>query len=351
MNFYGQNPNSMLAYLFKRKEQLFGAISNSSAPHFKSSPFPCITTYNNTYNIPIHTQTDPIPLKPAHLPFSFIKKPRNFSKHSTLTQQYQQLTTTSASQLPTSNTTATIPTASTICASLASIYTASSRLIQDSRPFFTQYDFIRLFRDSSCRVVLASRRLSHVEQQVHSIDQSRLLPISSSGMRLNISENGNLTQQNKKTFFYNYLLEEEEEEEETWQIEIPDIYRPPKIDLDNPWQIKIKITSYEVEAGALLIPYIKTFEYILLYWTLDLAKILVNGGGVCVQVWDVTEDNAPNKYEGERVCLWNLCNDDYALSCIKLFNSRRLGVGDEIGLFWNPRSSNFMFKLLSRPTI
>ncbi|KAG5607090.1 hypothetical protein H5410_028582 [Solanum commersonii] len=70
-----------------------------------------------------------------------------------------------------------------------------------------------------------------------------------------------------------------------------------------------------------------------------------------IRVWDVTEDNAPKKYEGERVCLWNLCNNDYALSCIKLFNNNRLGVGDEIGLFWNPRSSNFMFKLLSRPTI
>ncbi|KAG5607086.1 hypothetical protein H5410_028578 [Solanum commersonii] len=119
-------------------------------------------------------------------------------------------------------------------------------------------------------------------------------------------------------------------------------------------QIKIKITSYEVEAGALLIPYIETFEYILRYWTLDLAKILVNGCGVCVQVWDVTADSAPKKYEGERVYLWKLCNDDYALSCIELFNSSRLGVGDEIGLFWDPRSSNFMFKLLSQvkgPTI
>ncbi|WMV30944.1 hypothetical protein MTR67_024329 [Solanum verrucosum] len=164
----------------------------------------------------------------------------------------------------------------------------------------------------------------------------------------------------KKTFFYNLFPSKEEEACKLNNtpyvvtrelIEIRGIYRPPKINLDNPWQIKIKIISYEAEAGALLIPYIKTFEYILLYWTLDLAKILVNGGVVCVQVWDVTEDNAPKKYEGERVFLWNLCNNDYALSCIKLFNNNRLGVGDEIGLFWNPRSSNFMFKLLSRPTI
>uniref|UniRef100_M1A9X6 B3 domain-containing protein n=1 Tax=Solanum tuberosum TaxID=4113 RepID=M1A9X6_SOLTU len=121
--------------------------------------------------------------------------------------------------------------------------------------------------------------------------------------------------------------------------------------VSTPRVIKIKITSYEVEAGALLIPYIETFEYILRYWTLNLAKILVNGCGVCVQMWDVAADSAPKKYEGERVYLWKLCNDDYALSCIELFNSSRLGVGDEIGLFWDPRSSNFMFKLLSQVTI
>ncbi|XP_049403672.1 uncharacterized protein LOC125867278 [Solanum stenotomum] len=162
----------------------------------------------------------------------------------------------------------------------------------------------------------------------------------------------------KKTFFYNFFPSKEEEEACKLNntphvvtrelVEIRDIYPPPKIDLGNPWQIKIKITSYEVEAGALLIPYIETFEYILRYWTLDLAKILVNGCGVCVQVWDVTADSAPKKYEGERIYLWKLCNDDYALSCIELFNSSRLAVGDEIGLFWDPRSSNFMFKLLSQ---
>ncbi|KAH0744368.1 hypothetical protein KY290_032361 [Solanum tuberosum] len=81
------------------------------------------------------------------------------------------------------------------------------------------------------------------------------------------------------------------------------------------------------------------FEYILRYWTLDMAKILVSGCGVRVQLWDVTTDNAPKKYEGESVYLWKLYND--ALSCIELFNDSRFGVGDEIGLFWDPRSSNF----------
>ncbi|XP_055808403.1 uncharacterized protein LOC129876947 [Solanum dulcamara] len=162
----------------------------------------------------------------------------------------------------------------------------------------------------------------------------------------------------KKTFFYNFFPSKAEEEAckvnntphvvTRELIEKRDVYPPPKIDLKNPWQIKIKITSGEVEARMLMIPFIETFEYILRYWTLEMAKILVNGCGVHVDVWDVTAENFPKKYEGESVCLWKLYNDDYSLLCIELFNDSRLGVGDEIGLFWDPRSLNFMFKLLSR---
>ncbi|KAG5606588.1 hypothetical protein H5410_028080 [Solanum commersonii] len=162
----------------------------------------------------------------------------------------------------------------------------------------------------------------------------------------------------KKTFFCNFYSSKVEEEAckvnntpyvvTRELIERRDIYPPSKIDLKNPWQIKIKITSYEVEARGLLIPYIETLKYILRYWTLDMAKALVNGCGVRVQVRYVTMDNAPKKYKGKSVYLWKLYNDDYALSCIELFNNSRLGVGGKIGLFWDPRSSNFMFKLLSQ---
>ncbi|KAJ8540403.1 hypothetical protein K7X08_030322 [Anisodus acutangulus] len=162
----------------------------------------------------------------------------------------------------------------------------------------------------------------------------------------------------KKTFFYNFFPSKAEEEaceanNTPWVatrelIEIRDIYPAPKIDLENPWQIKKKITHDEIALGKLVVPFFETFEYILRYWKLDEAKSLVNGYGICVNVWDVTEENDPKKYEGGRVCFRKLYNDDYSLSCMELFNDRGLGVDDEIGLYWDPRNSSFMFKLLSK---
>ena len=130
-------------------------------------------------------------------------------------------------------------------------------------------------------------------------------------------------------------------------IEIRDIYPPPKIDLENPWQIKKKITGDEIIVGKLVIPFVETFEYILRYGTLDLAKSLENGCDVLVDMWDVTEENIIEKYQGESVFLRKLHNDDFYLSCMILFDNRKLNVGDEIGLYWDPRSSSLMFKLLS----
>ncbi|TMW83419.1 hypothetical protein EJD97_001708 [Solanum chilense] len=162
----------------------------------------------------------------------------------------------------------------------------------------------------------------------------------------------------KKTFFYNFFPSKAGEETCKLNntphvvtkelIEIRDIYPPPKIDLQNPWQIKKKITGDEIIVGKLVIPFVETFEYILRYWTLDATKSLENGCDVHVNVWDVTEENIPKKYEGGSVFLKKLHNDDFSLSCIKLFNNRGLSNGDEIGLYWDPRSSSLMFKLLSQ---
>ncbi|XP_055803901.1 B3 domain-containing protein At2g33720-like [Solanum dulcamara] len=159
----------------------------------------------------------------------------------------------------------------------------------------------------------------------------------------------------KKTFFYGFFSSKTEEETckvnntprvaTRELVEIRDLYPAPKIDLKNPWQIKKKITRDEIIVGMLVIPFFETFEYIIRYWTLDISKSLENGCKVCVDVWDVTEENVPKKYEGGSVCLKKLYNDDYSLSCIELFSG--LSVGDEIGLYWDPRSSNLMFKLLS----
>ncbi|KAG5606680.1 hypothetical protein H5410_028172, partial [Solanum commersonii] len=168
----------------------------------------------------------------------------------------------------------------------------------------------------------------------------------------------------KKTFFYNFFPSKAEEEAYKLnntphvvtreQIEIRDIYPPPKIYLENPWQIKKKITRDEVIVGKLVIPFFETFEYIIRYWTLDAAKSLEDGSDVPFNVWYVTEENIPKKYEVGSVFLRKLHNDNFYLSCINLFNSRGLSVSDEIGLYWDPRSSISMFKLLSQfilPTI
>ncbi|PHT81828.1 hypothetical protein T459_14843 [Capsicum annuum] len=162
----------------------------------------------------------------------------------------------------------------------------------------------------------------------------------------------------KKTFFYNFFPSKDEEEackanNKPWVatrelVEIRDVYPAPIIDLKNPWQIKKKITRDEVVLGKVVVPFFETFEFILRYWKMGVTQSLVNGYGVCVDVWDVTEENDPKKYEGGSVFFRKLYNDDYSLSCMGLFNDRRLDVGDEIGLYWDPRSSSLMFKLLSQ---
>ncbi|KAK4716473.1 hypothetical protein R3W88_014811 [Solanum pinnatisectum] len=79
-----------------------------------------------------------------------------------------------------------------------------------------------------------------------------------------------------------------------------------------------------------------------------MAKSVENGYGMPLDVWDVTKENVPKKYEGGSVCLRNLYNDDFSLSCIELFNDCGLGVDDEMRLYWDPRSSSSIFKLLSQ---
>ncbi|XP_075101632.1 B3 domain-containing protein At5g26805-like [Nicotiana tabacum] len=155
----------------------------------------------------------------------------------------------------------------------------------------------------------------------------------------------------KKTFFYNFIPSKAEEEackasNTPWVvtrqlIEIRDIYPPPVLDLKNPWQIKKTVTYDEAVVGKLVLPFIDVFEYIFRYWTLDMANLVVSGHKVNVSLWDVTEENNPKKYDNY---FEMLPNDDYALVCLDLYKDRGLSVDDEIGLYWDPRSSTFVFK-------
>ncbi|KAG5607225.1 hypothetical protein H5410_028717 [Solanum commersonii] len=132
-----------------------------------------------------------------------------------------------------------------------------------------------------------------------------------------------------KTFFYNFFLSKAEEETCKLNntphvvtrelIEIRDTYPPPKIDLENPWKIKKKITC---DKSSIL--------------DVGCAKSLENWCNVHVDVRDVAEENIPKKYEVGSVFLRKLHNDDFYLSCIKLFNNCKLSICDEIGLYWDP---------------
>ncbi|KAG5607127.1 hypothetical protein H5410_028619 [Solanum commersonii] len=110
-----------------------------------------------------------------------------------------------------------------------------------------------------------------------------------------------------------------------------------------------KITSQDLTSGKLWIPFLATFDCILPYWKLELARSLVDGSMVRVGLWDVTEQNdRSNRYEDGNFTFRKLCSDDYSLSCMTLINDRGLGVGDEIRLCWNPIISKFVFKLISK---
>lgn len=73
-----------------------------------------------------------------------------------------------------------------------------------------------------------------------------------------------------------------------------------------------------------------------------MANLVVLGHKVNVSLWDVTEENNPKKYDSNYFEI--LPNDDYALVCLDLYKDRGLSVDDEIGLYWDPRSSTFVFK-------
>ena len=64
-------------------------------------------------------------------------------------------------------------------------------------------------------------------------------------------------------------------------------------------------------------------------------------------MWDVTDGNVTKKYERGRIWIRKVYNDDFSIWCNDLFNDRELGDGEEIRLYWDPRSTSLVFKLLS----
>ncbi|KAG5632526.1 hypothetical protein H5410_004243 [Solanum commersonii] len=59
-----------------------------------------------------------------------------------------------------------------------------------------------------------------------------------------------------------------------------------------------KINCEDLTFGELQIPLYLTFECILPYWKLELARSLVNMNLVRVDLWDATKKNGINSYGG-----------------------------------------------------
>ncbi|CAH9129544.1 unnamed protein product [Cuscuta epithymum] len=159
----------------------------------------------------------------------------------------------------------------------------------------------------------------------------------------------------KKTFFYNFIPSKVEEEAcmagtGTWQVqrtllELRDVFPPPMVDPANPWQIRKVLTHYEAIAGKLVVPFADAFDHVFRYWGLCMVNQVVMGQKSNVVLWDVTDQNSPKRYGG-----WFevLPGDDYILACMDLFKERGMAVEDEVGLYWDFKSSAFHFKLLHK---
>ncbi|KAL2459354.1 Uncharacterized protein Fot_55043 [Forsythia ovata] len=130
--------------------------------------------------------------------------------------------------------------------------------------------------------------------------------------------------------------------------EIKDVYPPPVLDYQSPWQIKKILTHYEVNTGKIRVSFFDMFEHVFRYWNLCMANNVVLGHKVNVILWDVTDNHNPKRYRNESVYVEMLPNDDYILACMELFKDLSLNIDDEIGLYWDPRASTFQFKLLCK---
>ncbi|KAK4353232.1 hypothetical protein RND71_028750 [Anisodus tanguticus] len=162
----------------------------------------------------------------------------------------------------------------------------------------------------------------------------------------------------KKTFLYNFFPSKEKEETSNDSktplivtrrlLEIRDMYSAPVIDPQNSWKIKKVVTHHEMIIGKQVMPFAEVLEHVLGNWTLGSAKLVTLGHKKHVDLWEVTEENNPKTYLNEGTYIEILLSQDNALVCVNLFKDRGLSVDDETGLYWDPMSSNFKFKLIKK---
>uniref|UniRef100_A0A7N0TI86 Uncharacterized protein n=1 Tax=Kalanchoe fedtschenkoi TaxID=63787 RepID=A0A7N0TI86_KALFE len=131
-------------------------------------------------------------------------------------------------------------------------------------------------------------------------------------------------------------------------VEIRDVYSPPLADPTNPWLIRKKLTAPEAMTGKILVSHREAFDHVFRHWTLDMTTFAVMGSKLPVAVWDFTEDNNPVRFCSDKIFFERGPSENYIMGMMDLVQSRGISPLDEIGIYWDVRSSAFHFKLLSR---
>ncbi|OVA01537.1 hypothetical protein BVC80_1519g33 [Macleaya cordata] len=145
--------------------------------------------------------------------------------------------------------------------------------------------------------------------------------------------------------YYNFLLkkyqEEEEEEDEEQPVNFHD---------DGPWEIKKVLKKSDVGSlSRLLLSSDIVKKFIFPYWDSKLVEHVEKADDECclkfmVRDFDTLTDHELifKKWKSNKSYIfqgdWNS----------QFVNRRKLMENDEIGMFWNPKNSFFVFKLLNR---
>uniref|UniRef100_A0A3Q7FJJ9 TF-B3 domain-containing protein n=1 Tax=Solanum lycopersicum TaxID=4081 RepID=A0A3Q7FJJ9_SOLLC len=110
--------------------------------------------------------------------------------------------------------------------------------------------------------------------------------------------------------------------------------------------IKKTVTQFERSTKLLVLPFAIALEYVFRHLMKEMVQLVEKGNILCVQLWDVTDDNNHKNYENTYVVKMEPC-EDYAIYCDDLFENCELSYGDEIEIYWDSNTNNFKFKLIN----
>ncbi|XP_038699737.1 B3 domain-containing protein At2g33720-like [Tripterygium wilfordii] len=113
---------------------------------------------------------------------------------------------------------------------------------------------------------------------------------------------------------------------------------------EDPWKIKKTLQKSDLNGSSRLLMPINLVQSHILPLFDDADE--VEGGGVRVTIWD-HDTGTEHQLEFKRWTSSNsyIFNGEWTKEFVK---RRRLAIGDQIGIFWNPYSSRFHFSVLNR---